>query len=193
MTREQILEAAAQIIGEKGFHAASMQDIAKAVDLKKASLYHHVSSKQEILVDLLDKALDLLIADMEGVLATNLSPEEKIRLAMQNYLGTLTKRRDLASVLLLEHRSLDPELHLRHIPRRDRFEGLWRQIIEEGMAQGVFSCENPRIAVKGILGVANWTIMWYREAGGLSPDEIAAFSANLLLNGLIVREINERR
>ena len=64
MTRDEILEAAAQIFSQKGFHATSMQDIAQAVNLKKASLYHHVNSKQEILVEVLDQALDLLIENM---------------------------------------------------------------------------------------------------------------------------------
>jgi AcrR family transcriptional regulator len=60
MTRDEILLAAAQIFSQKGFHATSMQDIAQAVNLQKASLYHHVTSKQEILVEVLDRALDLL-------------------------------------------------------------------------------------------------------------------------------------
>ena len=60
MTRDEILDAAAQIFRVKGFHASSMQDIAQAVNLQKASLYHHVSSKQEILLALLDRAIDLL-------------------------------------------------------------------------------------------------------------------------------------
>ena len=54
MTRDDILEAAAQIFSQKGFHAASMQDIAQAVSLQKASLYHHINSKQEILGLLLE-------------------------------------------------------------------------------------------------------------------------------------------
>ena len=57
MTREDILEAAAQVFRQKGFHGASMKDIADAVNLQKASLYHHVSSKQEILLSILDRAL----------------------------------------------------------------------------------------------------------------------------------------
>lgn len=185
--RNQILEAAAQIFSEKGFHAASMRDIADAVDLRKASLYHHVTSKQEILVDLLDKALDVLIAGMEKVVYQDISPEDKLRLAMKTYLNILTERRDLSSVLLLEHRSLEPKFRRRHIPRRDKFEGLVRDIIEEGLEQGVFACENPRLAVKTILGVINWTIMWYRPEGDQTPDEIADFNADLLIDGLRAR------
>ena len=125
MTREEILSAAAQIFGQKGFHATSMQDIAQAVNLQKASLYHHVSSKQEILVDVLDQALDLLIERMQAVMERPLAPDEMLRQAMRDlYVTILLEHRDLAAVLLLEHRSLDPDLHARHIPRRDRFEQL---------------------------------------------------------------------
>ena len=121
MTRDEILEAAAQIFREKGFHAASMQDIALAVNLQKASLYHHVSSKQEILLALLDRALDLLIEHIEQVISQPLSPDEKLRQAMRVYLEVMLENRDLAAVLLLEHRSLEPQYHARHTPRRDRF------------------------------------------------------------------------
>ncbi|MFC1936782.1 TetR/AcrR family transcriptional regulator [Chloroflexota bacterium] len=187
MTRDDILEAAAQIIAQKGFHAASMQDIAEAVDLRKASLYHHVSSKQEILVDLLDQALDMLIERMEAVVTQDLPAMEKFRMVMQAYLGLMLERRDLASVLLLEHRSLEPDKRLRHIPRRDRFEALWRSVIEDGVAEGVFNTEDPGLAIKSVLGVANWTVMWYQPDGRLSADEIIEQNVEILLNGLCSR------
>ncbi len=116
MTRDEILEAAAQIFRQKGYHAASMQDIADAVKLQKASLYHHVNSKQEILLALLDQALDMLIEGMERVLALDLPPEEKLRQAMLVYLQIMLEQRDLSSVLLLEYRSLEPAYRQRHIP-----------------------------------------------------------------------------
>ena len=61
MTRDDILDAAAQVFRQKGFHGASMSDIAASVNVQKASLYHHVRSKQEILLALLDRALVMLI------------------------------------------------------------------------------------------------------------------------------------
>ncbi|KAA3648704.1 MAG: TetR/AcrR family transcriptional regulator [Chloroflexi bacterium] len=185
MTKQQILEAAADIIGEKGFHGTSMNEIAQAVNLQKASLYHHVNSKQEILVNLLDQALDLLIENMLAVTEQDLTPEDKLRQAMRMYLEILADNRALASVLLLEHRSLEAKMRRRHIPRRDRFETLWRNIIEEGVEQGRFACEDPGLAVKALLGQLNWTIMWYRPNGKLNPNQIADQNADMFLNGLI--------
>lgn len=184
MTKDQILEAAAQIFRTKGFHAASMQDIAEAVNLQKASLYHHVSSKQEILLDLLDQALDVLTEQVSAEMASNDSADRRLRKAVYAYLNTIVENRDLASVLLLEHRSLDATLQARHIPRRDRFERLWRNLIEDGKKEGIFHCEDSASATRAILGTLNWTITWYRPEGELSVDELAENYVNLFLNGL---------
>ena len=187
MTRDDILEAAALIFSQKGFHAASMQDIAEAVNLQKASLYYHISSKQEILLALLDRALDLLIEQLSRVLSQPLPADEKLRQAVISYLQALLDNRELASVLLLEHRSLEPELHARHAVRRDRFEHLWRDLIQEGLDQGVFCCIDPAMATRALLGVLHWTITWYRPDGPLTPKEIAAQFSDLFLSGLLVR------
>jgi TetR/AcrR family transcriptional regulator, cholesterol catabolism regulator len=187
MTRDEILEAAAQIFREKGFHAASMQDIAQAVNLQKASLYYHVTSKQEILLDLLDRALDLLIQIIEPVACSNLSPDQKVRQAIRAYLQAMLDNRDLATVLLLEHRSLEPQFNARHIPRRDRFERLWRDMLQEGYDQGLFTCADAALAARYLLGVLNWTITWYRPDGALSPESLSVQFADLYLSGLLVR------
>ena len=187
MTRDKILEAAAQIFSEKGFHAASMQDIARAVNLQKASLYHHVNSKQEILLALLDKAMDILIDAIGEVTAAPLPPQEKLREAIRVYLEILTSQRGLSAVLLFEHRSLDADLRARHIPRRDRFEGLWRGLLQEGVDAGVFQCSDPALVARALLGVMNWAITWYRADGPLNVDEIASQYAEMTLNGLLIR------
>jgi AcrR family transcriptional regulator len=153
--------------------------------LQKASLYYHVASKQEILLAILDQALDLLIERLSMVQAAALPPEEKLRQGMKIYLQTLTEHQSLAAVLLLEHRSLEPEFRLQHIPRRDRFERIWKELIQEGQDSGVFSCTEPGLAARALLGVMNWTITWYRADGPLSAEEIAEGFAELFLNGLI--------
>jgi len=185
MTKEEILDAAAQIFRLKGYHATSMQDIAGAVNLQKASLYHHVSSKQEILLDLLDQGLELLTGQIIGIVRDEIfPPNEKLRRMIYAYLKALIEHFDLTTVLLMEHRSLKPELHARHVPNRDRFESLWREVVEEGMQAGVFCCVDTALAVRNLLGAMNWVITWYNPKGSLSIIEIADQTATLFLNGL---------
>jgi len=136
---------------------------------------------------LLDEALDLIIERLQVVEAKDLSPNQKLRQAMQTYLSFLAENRALSSVLILEHRSLQPEFIDLHIPRRDRIEQIWREIIEEGVSCGELQSQQPALTAKALLGVLNWTITWYREDGPLSPDEIADHFADLFIQGLLTR------
>ena len=185
MTRENILEAAAQVFRQKGFHGASMQDIARAVNLQKPSLYHHVSSKQEILLALLDRALELLLERISAISSQDIPADQKLQKMIRAYLQILAENTDLSAVLLFEHRSLERKQHARHVPNRDRFEALWRAVLEEGVATKRFNCEDPALTTRAILGILNWTITWYHPNGSLEIDEIADHYSNLLLNGLI--------
>lgn len=185
MSKEVILEAAAQVIRQKGYHGASMADIAKAVSLEKASLYHHFSGKQDILLELLDRAIDLVTRRMETVMTEQVPADEKLRMAVRAYLGTLSGQGDLVSVLLLEHRSLDPEYHSRHIPHRDNFEQMWRLLIQEGVTAGLFLDNDVPLTVRGLMGVMNWTITWYRPGGRQTLDQIADHFSSIFLNGLL--------
>jgi len=187
LTRDDILHASARIFSIKGFHAASMQDIAEAVSLQKASLYHHFASKQEILLAILDYALDVIIERLEKVAILPLPPDEKLRQSMITYLQALAEYQDLAVVLLLEHRSLDEAMHQRHIPRRDRFERLWRDLVQEGKEAGIFHCDQPSLAGRALLGVMNWTVTWYRKDGPLPVETIAEQFTQLFLRGLLLR------
>lgn len=187
MQRSEIIHAAAQIFRQKGYHGTSMQDIADAVALKKASLYHHVSGKQDILVSILDQALDLLIEDLQAVLDQDRPAEEKIRRAMRAYIHRLTQDPDLAAVLLMEHRSLEDDLRAVHIARRDRFEHLWRSMIDQGVKEGSFRSLDRSLVTFALLGVLNWMITWYRPNGRLRAETIADQFADLVLDGLVLK------
>ena len=187
MTKEGIIEAAAKIFSEKGYNATSMQDIADAVHLQKASLYHHFSSKQEILVDILDNALDLINNRLELVMAQSLSPNKKLRQAMVSYFKTIAENQNLAAVLLMEMKSLDPELKARQASRREKFESIWKELIEEGRQQDIFHRMDPSITGRAILGIMNWSVTWYRRDGPRSAEDIANLFADLVLDGLLVK------
>jgi AcrR family transcriptional regulator len=162
-----------------------MQDIAAAVNLQKASLYHHVTSKQEILLALLDRALGMLTDHIAGIAAQDLPVDQKLRQMMRAYLIALADNSDLSSVLLFEHRSLDKKSHARHVPQRDKFEGLWRDVINEGVRTGVFECPDAGVAVRALMGVMNWTLTWYRPNGGKTIEKIADEYADLMFHGLL--------
>src|SRR5215211_4364045 len=158
MTREDILEAAAQVFRKKGFHGASMANIAEAVNLQKASLYHHVSSKQEILLELLDSALELLLERISPIATQTIPADERLRQMIREYLQIFAENTDLSAVLLFGHRSLESKQHARHVPTRDKFEALWRSVLTDGVRSKKLVCDDIPLTTRAILGIMNWTI-----------------------------------
>jgi len=185
MTRDDILDAAAQVFRQKGFHGASMSDIAASVNLQKASLYHHVESKQEILLALLDRALGMLTEHISAIASQDVPADQKLRNMICAYLTALADHADLTTVLLFEHRSLDKKSHIRHMPQRDRFEALWRDVFNEGVREKIFDCKDTDMAVRALMGVMNWTLTWYRPEGEKSIEEISNQYADLFFKGLL--------
>ncbi|HKJ39540.1 MAG TPA: TetR/AcrR family transcriptional regulator [Anaerolineales bacterium] len=185
MTKDDIFEAAAQIFRQKGFHGASMHDIADAVNLQKASLYHHFSSKQEILLGILDRALQMLLDRISTITAQDIPADKKLRLMIREYLQILVENIDLAAVLLFEHRSLERRQHARHIPNRDKFEALWRDVLAEGVRTKTFKCDDIGLTTRALLGIMNWTITWYNPKGEKTIEQVADDYSKLLLNGML--------
>jgi len=193
MTRDDILDAAAQVFRQKGFHGASMSAIAEAVNLQKASLYHHVASKQEILLALLDRALIMLTEHIAVIAGQEIPADRKLRQMIKAYLQMLAENGDLTAVLLFEHRSLDKKTHTRHVPQRDKFEGLWRDVLIEGARAGIFACPDTGLVVRALMGIMNWTLTWYSPEGPRPIEKIADQYADLLFNGLLNESRREAR
>ena len=104
---------------------------------------------------------------------------------IREYLQILVENIDLATVLLFEHRALERRQQSRHIPNRDKFEGLWREVIAEGVRTKTFQCDDPALTARALLGLLNWTITWFRLDGAKSIDQIADNYSKMLLNGLL--------
>jgi AcrR family transcriptional regulator len=148
-----------------------MSDIAAALDVQKPSLYHHVKSKQEILLALLDRALGMLVDHIAAISSQQLPPDQKLRQMIRGYLSALAANADLASVLLFEHRSLDKKTHTRHVPQRDTCE--------------TFELKDTALAVRALMGVMNWTLTWYQPEGGKSIEQIADDYSDFMLKGML--------
>jgi AcrR family transcriptional regulator len=181
----EILDAAARLFKEKGFHATSMQDIANAVGLQKGSLYYHIASKEELLFRISHAAISAIIAHLEEITQAPLSPTEKLRQAIENHVVTLCDRIDLLSVFLKESRTLTAEQQAQILEQRKRYEELFAGILREGIAAGEFRPVDVPVVTVGLLGMLNWMHQWYRPEGRLSPQQIADIFIDLALRGLL--------
>src|SRR5581483_9980760 len=133
--RERIARATGRLFRHKGYHGTSMADIGEAVGLKKASLYSHVSTKQEVLRELVERGAALFMEGMAPISCSRAPAPERVRRALRMHLRVVGEHPDLAAVFLQEWRQLEGEPRERIGHMRDDYEHAWRQIVADGVAQ----------------------------------------------------------
>jgi TetR/AcrR family transcriptional regulator, cholesterol catabolism regulator len=184
-----IVEAAAKVFQEKGFAAASLEDIATEVGMWKGSLYHYIDSKEELLLAVVSEPAEHILNDLRQVSAMDLPPAEKLRLVAKAHGHVLETTFVYASVYLQEvaGRQRSDEW-----AARDReYVQLITRMIEEGVARGDFSPQvDPRIATFTLIGALNWVTRWYKPGGTLTAGQITEQICTQFLNGVISRSIS---
>ena len=169
----EILAAAAKIFREKGYHGASVRDIADSVGLLKGSLYHYIRSKEELLARLFEGALEDTIAELEGIAATDGPPSERLRAMVRAYVNAVTANLDAVAIYLREWRALPaPEL-ARVRSRRRAMRSLFEDVIADGIRAREFAAGDAKLSALAILGMCNWIYEWYRPRGRLRPEQLA--------------------
>jgi AcrR family transcriptional regulator len=183
--REQLYAAALRLFREKGYHATSMQDIAAAVGLYKGSLYHYIGGKEDLLVQVFERAMGSLLANVESIAAdTSLPPSEQVRLVIEAHVAAVANNLDALTVFLHEWRALAGESLANVRAQRERYTLLVSEIVGRGVTLGEFDAPDVPIATLGLLGMCNWVCQWYRPGGRLGPADIASYFARLVLDGL---------
>lgn len=182
---ERILEVAMRVFRERGYHAASMQEIADAVGMQKGSLYYYISGKQELLFMILERAIDTITARLEAIYQSALPPREKLRQAIVTHVETVSQRQDMLTILLRERHALSPTQQAVMQEKSDHYERLFQRIIGEGIREGEFRPVDIKVTSFGILGMCNWIYQWYRAGGRLEAREIGGIFADLIFSGLL--------
>jgi AcrR family transcriptional regulator len=184
---EEVYRAALRLFREKGYHATSMQDIAAAVGLYKGSLYHYIGGKEDLLVQVFERAMGTLLADVERIVAdASLGPSVQLRLIVQAHVTCVSENLDALTVYLHEFRALAGESLATVRAQRERYAQLVGEIVGRGVRLGEFETADVGIATLGLLGMCNWVCQWYRPDGRLGPAQIGGYFADLVLGGLSV-------
>ena len=182
---EEVYAAALRLFMEKGYHATSMQDIAAAVGLYKGSLYHYIGSKEDLLVQVFERAMGSLLADVERIAAdTSLRAAHQLRMILRAHVSAVADNREALTVYLHEFRALANDSLNDVREQRQRYRALVATIVERGVRLGEFAVADVDIATLGVLGMCNWVAQWYRPGARLGPEAIADRFADMLLDGL---------
>jgi AcrR family transcriptional regulator len=183
LNRERVVAVAADLFARHGYHGTGIAELAKAVGLGRGALYHYIGSKEALLYAISRTQVDRMNAHAEAVLRAGLPPEELLREMARGLLRNIADHRSEWAVFFRDYSALTGERRDHVIAARERYEGYWRQALDRGVEAGVLR-PTPALLVKGILGMLNYTYLWFEPDGALTPEELADEYVDTLLSGI---------
>jgi TetR/AcrR family transcriptional regulator, cholesterol catabolism regulator len=181
------LAVAVRLFAEKGYHGTGVAEIGEAAGVQRGALYYHIGSKEDLLLVLLRRHVEESLEGEERIAAMDVDPVQKLRLLLRHHVSTAVHRAAESTIYMRDQAVLSGERAEQLQALRERVERVWASVLREGEEAGFFR-HSDSVVVNGLLSFANFTFLWYRPAGRLSPEEIGDRYADLLLDGLLLRK-----
>jgi len=184
----EIIEAAAEVFDNLGYHGASTQDIADVLGIRQASLYYYFQSKEDALDQVCLHGVTGVVENATSVAAGSGSAAQRLHRLIRGHIAPMLDRPAYVRVFVRERRYL-PDGSRRRVGRLSRrYERIFQSVIEDGVAAREFRRNTDcRLASLAILGMCNGAVSWYGKEPGASVDRIADALAEIATAGLLVR------
>jgi len=190
--RQEILRTAARLFQQQGYDGTSMNDVAAALKLSKGGLYHHFQSKDEILFNLMNHAMDITEEQVIAPVKSIANPEDRLRALIRRHIGVVLSERDREiTVMLHENHPLTPALRKRINARKKDYVHFVENLIGEVRAQRAVGSNassskktvTHRAAAFALLGMINWIYQWYRPDGSLQEESLVQQYTEIFFQG----------
>ena len=183
-TADRVWTVAAQLFREKGYHAATTRELADRLDITRASLYYHVSKKEDLLYGICVESLRRVSSAVEEALESEQDPIERIRTLIRCHIGSMLTDLDMHATMLLDLQQLRGEQLAEVMKLRDAYEATVDSVVAGAKAAGALRSDiTDKNASLALFNLLNWTITWYRPEGRLRPEEFAGVIADIYLDG----------
>jgi len=180
---DSLTDIALRVFAERGYDGASMDDVARAAGITKATIYHHVPGKEALLERGLRRALDALFAVLDEAAAREGRAMERVRHIVFRVATITCELLPEVSVLFRVRGNSDVEREA--IERRRKFDRIVTRLLVEAQSAGdVRSDLDPAIATRLLFGLSNSVVEWYRKGGPVAPDELARAVAAVAFEGI---------
>ena len=189
----EIMEAAARVFAERGYHGASTQDIADLLGIRQASLYYYFPSKEVALEHVCMQGVAGFFETEQAIATGPGTPREKLAGLIRAHIAPLLDRSHFVRVFLTQRQFL-PNPSRRRIGKFSRaIEALFEQVIRQGIRSGEFRADtDPRLSALAILGMCNSVAPWYGKENA-SMERIGGEFVALALHGLVAPANARRR
>ena len=181
--REVIIETAVQLFRKKGYPVTTLQDIAMELNCTKAGIYHYFTSKEEMLMEIMDQVMTIAEKQIEVVLVEDLNPPQMLKAILKGHIMAVFEEPAYMSVFFSDVHFLS-ETNMEAIyGRRRKYEEKIFEVVRRGIEGGYLESVEIKPVVYGILGMINWMGQWYQPGGKLNAEEIAEIYWALIFKG----------
>ena len=183
--KEEIIKIAASLFYEKGYKTVSMRDIATAMDIKAASLYNHIKSKQEILSEIILKVAEEFTAGMEKVASENSSAIQKVEKVVELHIDITVNYSEALAALNNDWIHLEKADLMAFIKMKEDYEENFRKIIKQGIETGEIKPYHPEVILFSILSTLRTLYLWYQKRGKVDINILKKDMVSVLLKGIV--------
>ncbi|WP_370680398.1 TetR/AcrR family transcriptional regulator [Comamonas sp. GB3 AK4-5] len=185
--RNAVLQAAAQLFNERGFHATSLDDIAARLNVSKPTLYYYVKNKDEILLQCVNKGLSMTLEGIEASRKAGGKAIDQLRACMEAYARVVTL--DFGMCLIRVGDEQVPAESRKELRRqKSAIDQAFRRLVAEGVKEGTVAPCDPKMTAFVIAGALSWIGRWYQPGGEYPAEEVAKRCIDTLLAGVLLRE-----
>ena len=188
-THRMVLDAAAKLFSEQGYHGTSLKSIAEAVNMQAGSLYYHFSSKDQLMQDVLNKSIYIIYSTVKtemNKLDEAASFSDKLKAAIRGHMIAILTYADYTSASIRNYGQLPDAVHYASQPARDEYEQFWRELFEQAEIAGAIRADVDKHLLRlSIFGSMNWSSVWFNAQQNTSVEALAAAQADIFLHGCL--------
>ncbi|HEX9979700.1 MAG TPA: TetR/AcrR family transcriptional regulator [Flavobacterium sp.] len=182
--KTEIVNIAARLFKEKGYSAVTMRDIAQAMEIKAASLYNHIKSKQEILSLIIIGIAEEYTDTIRSIAASDESIVEKLEKVIQLHIDITVRNPDALASLNNDWMHLPKDDLASFLSMREEYEEIFRSLIKEGIAAGELKNNNPEVVIFSMLSTLRTLYLWYGKKKDFTPVVLKNNLKNILIKGI---------
>jgi AcrR family transcriptional regulator len=183
--KSEILHVAAKLFRERGYNAVSMRDIAKELDIKAASLYNHISSKQEILELTIIRIAEGFTNGINVIYNQDISVKEQLTQLVELHINLTLADPDAMACVNNDWMHLAKQELDYFIQMRNRYEDKFRSILKKGISSGEIADLNVELMLFSMLSTLRTLHLWYGRKKSLQPAQLKADMTRVLLQGIL--------
>jgi AcrR family transcriptional regulator len=187
-TAERVVSEAARLFREQGYAAATTRELARRLEINKASLYYHVAKKEDLLHQICMVSMTGIYEAAAAAVEGQSDPAGRVRALIGAHLQSTLTDLDMHATMMLEMKYLTGRQREEVMEARDRYEGLVGSVVAAAQRAGAVRHDMPASYLRILLlNLLNWPLTWYTPGAGLTPEKLSGYTCELYMNGAAPR------